>query len=155
MSPPVEDHCCIQSCRSKEQPTTTKACQPAGEAERPLTEDALSRLVGHFPTPSRLCLLRRCLCAFGRPRQRSTCLHHNNMATPMHLSIVCCMSRTEDNRVMTIQLSKGKAGKEWKRLFRGDPDGARCLQPPYELSGAWLRACMPLPMRQMNFASGA
>ena len=43
--------------------------------------------------------------------------------------------RTADNRVMTIQLPKGKPGQVWTRLFRGDPDGARCLQPPYQLAG--------------------
>ena len=36
---------------------------------------------------------------------------------------------------MTIQLAKGKPGQAWQRLFRGDPDGARCLQPPYQLAG--------------------
>ena len=43
---------------------------------------------------------------------------------------------------MTVQLPKAKVGQHWHRLFRGDPDGARCLQPPYQLSGAVRLACV-------------
>ena len=32
-------------------------------------------------------------------------------------------------------LAKGALGEHWRRLFRGDPDGARCLLPPYRLAG--------------------
>ncbi len=42
--------------------------------------------------------------------------------------------RSEDRRVFTAALPKSKPGEVWKRLFRGDPDGARCLQPPYTIS---------------------
>lgn len=41
--------------------------------------------------------------------------------------------RTADNRVCAIGIPKGEAGKHWQRLFVGDPDGIRCLVPPYEL----------------------
>ena len=54
--------------------------------------------------------------------------------------------RTEDNRVMTVQLPKAKACQHWHRLFRGDPDGARCLQPPYQLSGTMNRPCCSLTL---------
>ena len=32
-------------------------------------------------------------------------------------------------------LTKKQHGEHWRHLFRGDPDGARCMQPPYTLSG--------------------
>lgn len=41
--------------------------------------------------------------------------------------------RTKDNRVCTLAVPKAEYGAHWPRLFRGDPDGARCLQPPYEI----------------------
>ena len=50
------------------------------------------------------------------------------VALPVH--------RTEDNRFLGLALSKRLHGEHWRRLFRGDPDGARCLLPPYRLSGA-------------------
>ena len=47
--------------------------------------------------------------------------------------------RTEDNRFLGLALSKKLHGEHWRRLFRGDPDGARCMLPPYRLSGAPLK----------------
>jgi len=41
--------------------------------------------------------------------------------------------RSEDKRVFTAALPKREPGEMWKRLFRGDPDGARCLEPPYSI----------------------
>ena len=41
--------------------------------------------------------------------------------------------RTEDNRVCALAVAKGAPGEAWARLFRGDPDGARCLEPPYSV----------------------
>ena len=41
--------------------------------------------------------------------------------------------RTEDNRVCAVAVAKGEPGRRWERLFVGDPDGARCLEPPYSL----------------------
>ncbi len=35
-----------------------------------------------------------------------------------------------------LELAKAERGEHWRRLFRGDPDGARCLLPPYRLAGA-------------------
>ena len=43
--------------------------------------------------------------------------------------------RTQDNRMSVAVLSKATMGEHWRRLFRGDPDGARCLLPPYRLAG--------------------
>ena len=43
--------------------------------------------------------------------------------------------RTEDNRVCVAVLPKAAPGERWRRLFRGDPDGARCLEPPYAIMG--------------------
>jgi len=41
--------------------------------------------------------------------------------------------RTEDNRVCVLAVPKAEVGSPWPRLFVGDPDGARCLHPPYTL----------------------
>eukprot|EP00873_Tetraselmis_striata_P023008 jgi/Tetstr1/443272/TSEL_031306.t1 len=41
--------------------------------------------------------------------------------------------KSQDHRFMTLCIPKAVPG-EWKHLFEGDPDGARCLQPPYELT---------------------
>ena len=35
-----------------------------------------------------------------------------------------------------VALPKAAPGEPWSCLFRGDSDGARCLQPPYSLTGA-------------------
>jgi len=40
---------------------------------------------------------------------------------------------SKDKRRMTITLTKAEPGKHWRRLFEGDPDGARCLKAPYSL----------------------
>lgn len=61
--------------------------------------------------------------------------------------------RTTDNRVCVLAIPKAEPGERWRRLFRGDSDGARCMQPPYTLTGARLaRAgpvmCMQLPVPQ-------
>ncbi|KAI3436650.1 hypothetical protein D9Q98_006066 [Chlorella vulgaris] len=41
---------------------------------------------------------------------------------------------TKDKRVCVMALPKGEPGVQWKRLFVGDSDGARCLVPPYTMS---------------------
>lgn len=41
--------------------------------------------------------------------------------------------RTQDNRVCAIMVHKAAPGERWRRLFRGDSDGLRCLEPPYRL----------------------
>lgn len=46
------------------------------------------------------------------------------------------MCRTADNRVCVLAIPKAEPGERWRRLFRGDSDGARCMQPPYALTGA-------------------
>lgn len=38
--------------------------------------------------------------------------------------------RTADNRQMALTLPKEQYGTTWQRLFRGDSDGLRCMQPP-------------------------
>ena len=45
--------------------------------------------------------------------------------------------RTEDNRCLGMVLTKEEHGEHWRHLFRGDPDGARCMQPPYTLYGEY------------------
>ena len=42
--------------------------------------------------------------------------------------------RSDDRRIFTAALPKAAPGEAWKRLFRGDPDGARCLEPPYTIA---------------------
>ena len=34
-----------------------------------------------------------------------------------------------------MSLHKGKPGQKWQHMFRGDPDGVRCMQPIYNLTG--------------------
>lgn len=62
--------------------------------------------------------------------------------------------RTVDNRFCTVSVTKAEYGQFWTRLFRGDSDGLRCLEPPYRLTGAprsrhggmgrrWWRAAPP------------
>lgn len=41
--------------------------------------------------------------------------------------------RTQDNRICVVSLPKLEIGKHWQRVFMGDSDGVRCLQPPYSL----------------------
>lgn len=36
-----------------------------------------------------------------------------------------------------LALPKAQCGQYWHCLFRGDSEGARCLQPPYTLTGEW------------------
>jgi hypothetical protein len=43
--------------------------------------------------------------------------------------------RTQDNRMLVITIPKAEPGKKWTRLFRGDPDGVRCMQPPFTITG--------------------
>lgn len=42
--------------------------------------------------------------------------------------------RSQDKRIFTAGLPKASPGTDWKRLFKGDPDGARCLEPIYSIS---------------------
>lgn len=44
------------------------------------------------------------------------------------------LRRPPDNRVCVLGLPKAEYGKHWPRLFEGDTDGVRCMQPPYTLS---------------------
>ena len=37
-------------------------------------------------------------------------------------------------RTFVMSLPKAEAGAHWPRLFAGDPDGARCLEPPYRVT---------------------
>lgn len=54
----------------------------------------------------------------------------------MQAACVGLPHRTEDNRLLGLALVKKVHGEHWRRLFRGDPDGARCMLPPYRLAGA-------------------
>jgi len=40
--------------------------------------------------------------------------------------------RSEDNTAVVLVLPKQTWGHRWKRLFEGDSDGVRCMQPAYE-----------------------
>lgn len=63
---------------------------------------------------------------------------------------VRCAHRTQDNRMSVAVLCKAVQGEHWRRLFRGDPDGARCLLPPYRLAGRpnfWSLSPTPWPLR--------
>lgn len=41
--------------------------------------------------------------------------------------------RTADNRFAVFVFRKAKFGEEWKRIFKGDSDFARCMKQPYEM----------------------
>ncbi len=34
-----------------------------------------------------------------------------------------------------MSLHKGKPGQKWQHMFRGDPDGVRCMQSIYNITG--------------------
>lgn len=59
-----------------------------------------------------------------------SCDGHN-----MQAACVGLPHRTEDNRLLGLALDKRVQGEHWRRLFRGDPDGARCMLPPYRSTG--------------------
>eukprot|EP00887_Chlorella_sp_A99_P002814 scaffold6.g2814.t1 len=42
--------------------------------------------------------------------------------------------RTQDNRVCVVALPKAALGEPWPRLFVGDSDGLRCMEPPYSMT---------------------
>eukprot|EP00958_Prasinococcus_capsulatus_P015003 scaffold1590_cov417-Prasinococcus_capsulatus_cf.AAC.8 len=42
--------------------------------------------------------------------------------------------KTKDNRLFLAWFSKAKRGLKWMRLFKGDPDGVRELQPLYRMT---------------------
>lgn len=65
-------------------------------------------------------------------------------------------SRTEDNRCMGLVMWKQVVGEHWRRLFRGDPDGARCMPPPYQLTGGigQLHAWLCFQVRKFSINNG-
>ena len=63
------------------------------------------------------------------------------MCSQSLIDILMC-HRTQDNRLFTIALPKGQPGEVWLRLFRGDSDGARHMQPPYQLAGLFVASSM-------------
>ena len=52
-------------------------------------------------------------------------------------------------------LCKATHGEHWRRLFRGDPDGARCLLPPYRLAGRPSCVLHQLDQRPCRLAGSA
>ncbi|KAL3154051.1 hypothetical protein ABBQ32_013597 [Trebouxia sp. C0010 RCD-2024] len=42
--------------------------------------------------------------------------------------------RSKDNTLYVMCMTKRKFKQRWLRMFRGDPDGARCMQPLYTLT---------------------
>ncbi|PSC71468.1 heat shock [Micractinium conductrix] len=42
--------------------------------------------------------------------------------------------KTVDNRICVLAIPKGQPGERWRCLFEGDSEGARCMQPPYNLT---------------------
>ena len=42
---------------------------------------------------------------------------------------------------MALTLPKQECGASWQRLFRGDSDGMRCMQPPCSIAGENRYAC--------------
>jgi len=41
---------------------------------------------------------------------------------------------SDDKRIMLLEIRKARIGEDWKKLFVGDPDFARYLEPPYEMT---------------------
>lgn len=51
-------------------------------------------------------------------------------------SLTCVpVCRTADNRLVLLTLAKAEPEVQWMHMFRGDPDGARCMQALYNLTG--------------------
>ena len=58
--------------------------------------------------------------------------------------------RSQDRTLFVMSLQKGKPGQKWQRMFRGDPDGARCMQPVYNLTGQCAASCVSLCSQIVN-----
>lgn len=52
--------------------------------------------------------------------------------------------RSQDKTLFVMSLHKGKPGQKWQRMFCGDPDGVRCMQPVYNLTGRYAAASVCL-----------
>ena len=63
----------------------------------------------------------------------SPALVDRRLAYPVDSARAIETMRTVDNRICVLSLPKAEPGQQWKRLFVGDSEGARCLQPPYAL----------------------
>lgn len=61
--------------------------------------------------------------------------HKDAVATFQHTLCETCASRSKDTTLVVMTICKGKPGQKWLHLFKGDPDGARCMQPLYTLTG--------------------
>ena len=55
------------------------------------------------------------------------------LASPADKRFPISTFQTEDKRFVMLQIRKRKIGEEWKRLFEGDSDYARCMKPIYDL----------------------
>lgn len=55
------------------------------------------------------------------------------LASPADTRFPINTFQTEDKRFVMLEIRKRKIGEEWKRLFEGDSDYARCMKPIYEL----------------------
>ena len=62
----------------------------------------------------------------------------------VHTGALCAACRSQDNTLFVLCMTKQKFKQKWLRMFCGDPDGARCMQPIYTLTGqasCFLNAC--------------
>ncbi|KAL6778128.1 hypothetical protein ACKKBG_A17025 [Auxenochlorella protothecoides x Auxenochlorella symbiontica] len=66
--------------------------------------------------------------------EESPALIDRDWAFPVLAGAPVEVSRTVDNRFCTVSVTKAEYGQFWTRLFRGDSDGLRCLEPPYRLT---------------------
>ena len=55
------------------------------------------------------------------------------LANPVDTRYPIEVMQTEDKRFVMFEIRKAKIGEEWKKVFEGDPDYARCLTQAYEI----------------------
>ena len=56
-------------------------------------------------------------------------------AYSMYIEAFCAACRSKDNTLFVLCITKQKFKQKWMRMFCGDPDGTRCMQPLYTLTG--------------------
>eukprot|EP00798_Chlamydomonas_sp_ICE-L_P029611 gene29611-17892_t len=78
----------------------------------------------------------------GQPAQRKSRwsstlpVINRRLAYGIHSGVASEVNKTSDNRYVVIIMPKARTGERWRRLFQGDPDGARCVDPPTTVT-AW------------------
>ncbi|GAX76439.1 hypothetical protein CEUSTIGMA_g3884.t1 [Chlamydomonas eustigma] len=64
---------------------------------------------------------------------------HRKIAHAVDPDIPIETLRSSGNRTVGIMIAKANVGEAWKRLFMGDPEGARCCDPPPQVTMAQVK----------------